>query len=159
MAPRATLFLTLTTLLIFFAHPARPAPPLTLQAPASAASEGYLTFRWPMVDTGFTLDAPPALEGQLALQLAHSPAFDAIAFRYPLYEQAQATVSGLPDGTYFARLVSDVQGPVSNVVEFRVQHRDLGHAGLLFSLGALLFALLIVTLLRLNHNNHARNAR
>lgn len=144
MALRAKLLLTLTMLPIFLAPQAVGANDFSLRTSTPVSSEGYLSLNWE--STTITSDA----NGKLRLQVANNKEFSNIFASYELIDQTQVSISGLPDGQYFARLISTQLAPVSDVASFRVEHRDLHNAWLLFSLGALLFVLLIATIFLLS---------
>ncbi len=71
--------------------------------------------------------------------------------------QDRATsLSGLPDGTYSYRLISDgIQ--VGETINFTVQHYSLKNAWAFFSMGAFMLAVLILVLIRGNLKINEQN--
>ncbi len=135
----------LTSVALFFLAEASwglTAYPFELQTSTELATEGYLGLSWQPASGS-------ADDRRISLQVATSPNFESIFASYNLVQQQQVSLSGLADGDYFARLLDHTQTPVSNVASFRVQHRDLAAAWLLFALGAALFSLLLGILLNL----------
>ena len=121
-------------MLLSAASPARAAESsLSVDTPLS--SEGYFVLSW---------DAGPDGE-QYVLQQALTPDFRDTLDR-PIAGAGSLTVTGLADDRYYYR-VGDPQGRWSNTVEVTVAHHPLSRAFAFFSLGLVLFAVLIFTIL------------
>ncbi|MAR90691.1 MAG: hypothetical protein CML06_07390 [Pseudomonadales bacterium] len=114
------------------------ANPVHLEASAQKVSEGFISLNW----NEFSGQAP------IRLQVSERSQWTRPLRELSLTGQTRVHLSGFPDGTFNARLVDAGGQVLSNTVQFRVQHRDLGLAGALFALGALLFLALVVTLIR-----------
>ena len=106
----------------------------SLSVSTDLSAEGYFVLSWQV-----------AVAGQnIQLQQSQSADFDSLRY-WPVTQQGQLTVTGLADGDYFYRLVSD-SNAVIGPVKVTVQHHSLAQAGQFFALGFLLFAVLIVTI-------------
>lgn len=117
------------------------APSLKLSASGATSQEGFLTFSWQPAD-----GAPAALE--LALDSGFARPVRTVPLNSQILEKGQVHISGLQDGEYVARLVSESYEPLSNVVRFDVRHRSLKLALLIFSVGAVLFTILLALVFR-----------
>lgn len=116
-------------------------PVLQLSTSTSTSSEGFLSFSWQPVDA-----TPAALE--LALDSGFARPVRTVPLNSQILEKGQVHISGLRDGDYVARLVSESYEPLSNVARFEVRHRNLKIALLIFAVGAVLFAVLLAMVFR-----------
>ena len=64
----------------------------------------------------------------------------------PIENSGQLTITGLADGNYYYRL-ADNDRPLSAPLLVTVQHHSLIRAGSFFTLGLLLFSILVITIL------------
>ncbi|MBT8148204.1 MAG: hypothetical protein KJN90_15200 [Gammaproteobacteria bacterium] len=108
------------------------APPLT--SDLSISSEGYFVLSW---ETESDLE--------LVLQQSSNPTFTTDLEQWSVTGATQFTQSGLTNGDYFYRLIDD--GGASNTVSVEVAHHSLNRAAFFFTLGAVLFGILISVLL------------
>ncbi|WP_113906300.1 hypothetical protein [Aliidiomarina celeris] len=132
-----------------FAHQSE-APALTLTGPSGAVSEGYFRLH---AEGDDTLHNAPA-ETQLLFEQSDSEDFASVIRRYPaMGEFNQVALSGFSDGRYYFRAAvfqatNAERVAVSNVVTVHVQHHSLNRALTLFAIGAGIFILLVLTILR-----------
>lgn len=114
-----------------------------LAVSSDLSQEGFLTLSWQKV---------PSLSNTSELQVGGDSEFHDLIRVVPLnvqvVEKSQIHISGLTDGVYYARLTTGGGDPLTDVVRFEVQHRELGTALLIFFIGAALFVALIVVVLR-----------
>src|SRR5690606_34730151 len=89
----------------------------------------------------------------LTLQQSSQADFSGEIEQWPVNQADQFTHSGLTNGLYYYRLVSE--NGASNVVVVEVQHHALSRALFFFLLGAVLFILLVVILLH-GRRQHAQ---
>lgn len=116
-----------------------------LEASVAVAREGYFVLSW-------DLSAGDHDRGTaLTLQQSSQADFSGDVEQWPVHQADQFTQSGLTNGRYYYRLVSEKGA--SNVVEVEVQHHALSRAFFFFSLGAVLFILLVVILLHGRRQN------
>jgi len=116
----------------------------TLQLSDQKVSEGFITLSWNELGE----PQPVALEPQpVTLQVATDSEFNQLIRNINLKGQTQVHLSGFEDGIYIARLLKG-NVALTQPARFEVQHRELSDAVLLFAIGAALFVLLVVTLLR-----------
>ena len=113
-----------------------------LRASTDLASEGFITLLWNPLGESVT---------PVRLQIFDTRQPDLPLRDMTLREQTQVHLSGFVDGRYSAQLYSSGQQAIGEPVSFTVQHRDLGVALALFSLGLALFLLLITLVLRFSH--------
>ncbi|MCB1669470.1 MAG: hypothetical protein R3F41_06015 [Gammaproteobacteria bacterium] len=126
----------LTLLVLFLALD--PAPVLAapaLESNLSVSNEGYFVLSWEQ----------PVSDSSLRLQQAGDPGFTTDVEEWPVSGASQFTQSGLFNGDYYFRLI-DNDGS-SNTLVIQVRHHSLARASLFFSLGAVLFSILVLTLL------------
>lgn len=109
----------------------------TLQLSDQKVSEGFITLSWN------ELGEPQPV----TLQVATDSEFNQLIRNINLKGQTQVHLSGFEDGIYIARLLKG-NVALTQPARFEVQHRELSDAVLLFAIGAALFVLLVVTLLR-----------
>ena len=107
----------------------------TLNVDTPLSSEGYFVLSW---DTGGDGE-------QYVLQQALTPDFRETLDR-PVAGAGSLTITGLADDSYYYR-IGDTQRGWSNTVQVTVAHHSLGRAFAFFSLGLVLFAVLIFTIL------------
>lgn len=110
-----------------------------LTADAEIATEGYITLSW---------NYPYQPQERLVMQLAIDPGFSAGVRNLALGEQNRVHISGLLDGSYYARLVTDTGRTIAGPLGFQVKHRNLADALLLFGIGLALFLGLLAVMLR-----------
>lgn len=115
---------------------------LQLSSSTDRSLEGFLTLAW----SGQSSEQPASLE--LALDDRFIKMVRTVPLNSQVLEKGQVHISGLRDGAYSARLVSESYEPLSNVIAFNVQHRDLSTALWIFAVGALLFVALVVVVIR-----------
>ncbi|RUO33213.1 hypothetical protein CWE14_08295 [Aliidiomarina soli] len=121
-------------------------PGLTLQGP-DKVREGYFQLRVDGV----------AEEDSFVIELASSEQFATVENTFsPLGAFRQLSLSGFDDGRYYFRAVHSGTGEYSNIHQLDVVHYPLWQALSLFTLGALLFISLLVTMLILTRRS-ARN--
>lgn len=118
------------------------APAMHLTASTETSQEGFLTLAWSGVGS------EPAVSLELALDQAFTKMARTVPLNSQVLEKGQVHISGLQDGEYSARLVSESYAAQSNVIAFRVQHRDLSTALWIFALGAILFVALVAMVFR-----------
>lgn len=111
--------------------------PIVLSRDSAVSTEGYFVLSW---------NAPAEFSDLTLLQEAgpNATATDIRATRLPA--SGAITLTGLVDGDYTYRLLANDQ-PVSNIVSISVQHHSLSRALGFFSLGLLLFSILIGTII------------
>lgn len=85
--------------------------------------------------------------GYAVLTVSSSP--NKVVATYPVTETQSWVLSGLPNGNYTLALTSPTQPPLP-VAELSVHHYPLKAAFGLFSMGMLMFAYLLFTLVRAN---------
>ena len=118
----------------------------SLEADTEVASEGYMVLTWDLADAGQDAD--------FVLQRARTPDFaDPIDRSIPT--AGSVTITGLEDGTYHFRAGSPIAG-WSPTVAVEVRHHALGRAFGFFSLGLVLFAILMATIFIGHRNTHTR---
>jgi hypothetical protein len=133
LAPRRVLLLVCFFTVLLPCSLAFAAPQLS--ANLDVAAEGYFVLSW---------DAPD-ISSELTLQESREPDFSGDLEQWPVSQANQFTQSGLTNGLYFYRLADGTS--TSNVVKVEVQHHSLSRAWFFFSLGAVLFILLVGILL------------
>ncbi|MCG8312573.1 MAG: hypothetical protein MI976_05105 [Pseudomonadales bacterium] len=110
---------------------------ITLQASESLSTAGYFNLSWDK----------SAQNHDFVLQQASSRGFDS-PVEWRLGKTASFSMSGLENGTYYYRVGYWPKPQAwSNVVQVQVQHHSLGKAFAIFSLGALIFLVLVVVIL------------
>lgn len=123
----------------------------TLQLSDQKVSEGFITLSWNDLGEPQSVTLEPqsvTLEPQsVTLQVATDSEFNQLIRNIKLKGQTQVHLSGFEDGIYIARLLKG-NVALTQPARFEVQHRALSDAVLLFAIGAVLFMLLVVTLLR-----------
>lgn len=112
-------------------HPAQAKP--ILASDTEIATAGNFTLSWNI-----------ASSANYQLQQANNPAFSNAKLLYQGRDNA-SVMSGLTNGDYYYR-VRAVGDPWSDTVEVKVRHHSLSDAMLFFSLGAIMFAILIIVL-------------
>jgi hypothetical protein len=120
-------------------------------ASASAVSEGFITLSF----EGYPKEEP------VHIQISSDPQFQNLVRDIKLKAQSQVHLSGFNDGDYYARIVPIVSSSAASSADqstmhsthFKVEHRDLKSATLLFGLGAALFVILVVSLFRFTRKN------
>ncbi len=110
----------------------------TLAASTDVSNEGYFVLNWDTQD----VDSP------VVLQQASSTDFDNTIDR-SISATGAVTITGLADGDYFFRIISDNQS-LTAPVQVSVQHHSLARAGSFFLLGFVLFSLLVFMILNGN---------
>ena len=119
------------------------APPLT--ADTALAREGYFVLRWSVEEN------PGA---RLILQQSANPDFAEFTAangeptsidQWDVSNAVQFTQSGLDNGDYYYRLTDDFG--VSNTVQVTVEHHSLVRALMFFSMGLLLFLILVAMII------------
>lgn len=113
---------------------------LELSASTNSATAGYFTLAWFSPDIQVTV-----------LQQSTSPEFHEYTETHVSNVQ-QSTLTGFNDGKWYFRLKGS-QGEYSNIVNVEVHHHSLSKAFLFFTLGLLMFCLLI-TILILGYKQH-----
>ena len=107
-------------------------PTLTLNTALS--TEGYFTASW----SGLQADT-----GQL--QVSNSADFSQASI-YPITGEGSMTLSGYPDGIWFLRAGDGTRWAAT--VSLEVRHHSLARAAGFFTLGLLLFLVLLVVIVR-----------
>lgn len=120
-----------------FTSTAIPAP--ALEADTSFSAEGYFVLRWESVE-----------DSVLYLQQDTDQSFSDLE-QWEVTNAGQFTQSGLVNDTYFYRLQDS--GGNSNVVEVEVRHHSLQRAALFFTTGAILFCVLLATIISGNRRH------
>ena len=120
--------------------------PYSLTPSTSIASEGFLTLSWQTASVQ-TQSIPSVLRVSEDEQLA------SVGWTIPVPRQQQVHLSGFNDGVYYAQLFGPGDKPLSTIVTFEVQHRDLRWAITLFIVGLVTFLFLSVCLARFSINN------
>lgn len=107
--------------------------PIILSSDTAVSTEGYFVLSW---------DAPAEFSDLTLFQETgpNTTSNDIRAHNLPA--AGAITLTGLVDGDYTYRLLANEQ-PVSNIVAISVQHHSLSRALGFFSLGLLLFSVLI----------------
>lgn len=105
-----------------------------LSVDTTLSTEGYFVLNWEFAKPG----------GTFLLQQSNSAEFTNPRTR-PLTRSGSLTLTGLRDGNYFFRLAEGAQ-PVTAPVKVEVRHHSLAKAGLVFSVGLVLFVTLIITI-------------
>jgi hypothetical protein len=108
----------------------------TLEVDTPISTEGYFVISWQLSDS----------TQNPTLQQSTSLTFTAPHNRQ-LTPQGSLTITGLPDGEYYFRLV-DGEAQLSDPLQVTVEHHTLERAGLFFALGLVLFIILVATILR-----------
>lgn len=106
----------------------------TLSSDTTLSSEGYFVLSWDLSN--------PELE--TVLQQSSNLDF-ADAFSRTLYESGAITITGLPDGDYYFRLLQD-GSPVGAPLVVTVSHPSLERALGIFFIGCFLFATLVIAI-------------
>lgn len=117
---------------LLFSTASQAAP--TLSSDLSISNEGYFVLSW---------DGEEA-DQDLVLQQATDIAFSSEIEEWVVTGASQFTQSGLVDGVYYFRLVDNTDS--SNTISVEVAHHSLGRATFFFSLGAILFGVLVAIL-------------
>jgi hypothetical protein len=105
-----------------------------LSGPTDKVSEGYFNLKVEGLGD----------EQRFVVEMAHNETFSNVERQFePLGAFRQLSLSGFDDGTYYFRARSGEQ--YSNVIAVTVSHYPLWQALLLFSLGLILFAALVFT--------------
>lgn len=119
-------------------------PPVTLSSDTTLSSEGYFVLSWNSSadSAGFTLHETSVTNPDF-IRANDLPASGAL------------TITGLTDGIYSYRLY-DNDLPLSNSVTIEVQHHGLGRALGFFSLGLVLFSLLVASI-AIGHKRSRKN--
>ena len=113
---------------------------IVLQSDTQTANAGYYQLSWSM---------PQELQGVVYLVQEQSPGEPTRKKVYRVSDTAMV-ISGKPDGTYIYRVSSaDIQHG-SNTVEVIVAHHSLSTAFRFFALGAVVFLVLLMVILRGN---------
>lgn len=107
---------------------------ISLSSDTEISSEGYFVLSWES-DTQLPL----------TLQQSQSAAFDDVRITN-LPADGSITITGLRDGNYFYRVLAADQEQ-SNIIQVQVEHHTLARAFSFFSLGLVLFIVLLVTIL------------
>lgn len=110
---------------------------LTLTGPTTTISEGY-----------FNLEVTHAQNPHdILIEQGSDATFSSVSAEFrPMGSFEQISLSGFDDGTYYFRAREGDR--VSNVVEVTVRHYPLWQAFSLFGLGAVIFILLVKTIIR-----------
>lgn len=116
----------------------------TLQLSDQKVSEGFITLSWNDLGEPQSVTLEPQ---SVTLQVATDSEFNQLIRNIKLKGQTQVHLSGFEDGIYIARLLKG-NVALTQPARFEVQHRALSDAVFLFAIGAVLFMLLVVTLLR-----------
>lgn len=111
---------------------------ISLALDRKISSEGFVTISW---DSANTPDS-------LSLQISFDPSFKKVIRNIKLTNQNRIHLTGFDDGHYYTRLINNDNTVISEVSSFRVKHRQLRNAVILFFIGLTLFVFLIVTLYR-----------
>jgi len=106
---------------------------LSVDTPLSA--EGYFVLSW---------DNAQSVSSAINLLQSNTPAFVESRTR-DIPANGSVTITGLADGDYYFRLQDGVS-LLSNTVQVRVAHHSLGRAFAFFSVGALVFGILIISI-------------
>lgn len=106
-----------------------------LNSNTDVATAGYFQLSWRA-----DLQTAPYV-----LQQSQSPSFSNPKTRYQGTDTA-TVLSGVPDGTYHFRVL-DKTGTASNSISVEVKHHSLEKAFGFFTLGALMFVILIAVLI------------
>ncbi len=107
------------------------------------ASEGYITISW----KDRFQSAPNTI------QVALDASFTQLVREIKLIDQESVHLSGFDNGMYYVRLIETHTNQASQPSTFTVQHRNLSDALKFFSLGMILFVLLIFMLTRFNYQS------
>ncbi|RUO25967.1 hypothetical protein CWE09_04365 [Aliidiomarina minuta] len=120
---------------------------IQLSGPSGAVAEGY--FR-------LTLQGLPDSE-RFTIEMAEDDQFSAIIAEYqPMGMFRELSLSGFDNGIYYFRAQSGDQ--TSNTVSVEVRHYPLWQALSLFVVGAILFFLLIMTIIKYHRLEKRRQA-
>ncbi|MEQ8953320.1 MAG: hypothetical protein RL120_04240 [Gammaproteobacteria bacterium] len=119
-------------MILFATKPPLWAAESSLTADTTLSTEGYFVLSW------------ASLADAVALQQSDSPGFLEFTSR-DLPGSGQITITGLEDGDYYFRLLGD-DGTVTEPLVIEVQHHPLSRALLFFSLGLILFLILLSTI-------------
>lgn len=135
-------FYLLLPIIVLMASPTSAQPLLKTNTDLSTA--GYFQLNWDSPESGTNYQ----------LQQASDPSFSSYK---PIYEgdNTASVLSGLSDGFYHFRVL-DEQGVASNIVTVRVQHHSLEKAIAFFSLGAVMFLILLTVLVASNRSETIR---
>ncbi len=120
------------TLFLLLPIPVRAAP--QLDSDLSVSREGYFVLSWEAHES----------DSNLKLQQSSNSEFTREVEEWSVSGASQFTQSGLFNGEYYFRLVDEAG--TSNTVHIQVVHHSLARASLFFILGAILFGILVVTL-------------
>lgn len=133
--------------LLLLAHTAAAmsSPQLQLQGPNSTVKEGYFNVS---VHLSGSQDQPAL--NNLRIQAASSADFKQVQEFPALGEFKQWSLTGFSNGDYYLRAVADNLAKPSNTIQVSVQHYPLWQALSLFAIGFVVFATLVITLLRLH---------
>ena len=110
---------------------------LRLEGPLEPVAEGYFKL----------YIHEPQQPPDVVIEQSNTPSFHSITARFaPMGDFQQVSLSGFASGDYYFRARS--QDKVSNTVHVVVSHYSLQHAFTLFFIGAGLFAVLVLCILR-----------
>lgn len=107
---------------------------IALQSNSELVHEGYFVLSW--------VSTPPSSKS-IVLQQSTTKSFSNPR-QFSLPADGSITITGLTDGHYFFRAIQN--NLHSNTVSIRVSHHSLQKAGLFFTIGLLLFAILLLTI-------------
>lgn len=82
------------------------------------------------------------------LQVAADNNFHHLVRDLTLHAQQQVHLTGFPNGVYFARLLDQHGRSLTHSTHFEVRHHNLQTAWVLFSVGFVLFTLLLFVVMR-----------
>ncbi|WP_223668567.1 hypothetical protein [Kangiella shandongensis] len=133
--------------------------PLTLELKEGKdeiITSGHFNLIWPVKEAlskGEREDDGPGIADALVddethaatqLLIATDQSFSQVTHTIPIHStKRKISLTGFSDGEYYARLFDGHNEPVSNTVKVKVKHHSMGRVWIIFTSGAVLFALLI----------------
>lgn len=133
----------LTFCWVFLSAPTTLAQSLQLEGPSSTVREGYFTVS---VVAQEQREEPLT---NLVIDVSAQADFSHVEQTFPaLGDFRKLSLTGFSDGVYYLRARADNLAEPSNVIKVTVQHYPLWQALGLFFTGLIIFALLVVILLR-----------
>ncbi|HET8817000.1 MAG TPA: hypothetical protein VFM61_06080 [Pseudidiomarina sp.] len=127
---------------VFFTATPVSAQDYQLSGPNAPVRAGYFVVEASQSQSAATADLQLR---DLQLQQSVSESFDDAKYYHFFGDFSELTVTGVPSGNYFLRLVDSAGSPRSNIIEVRVDHYPLWQALTLFFIGLILFVILLIT--------------
>ena len=79
----------------------------------------------------------------VTLEVSNQKMFNNISHKIDISYQDSIHLTGFSDGVYYIRLLDKSGDQVSNISQVNVKHHSMGRVWIIFSMGAILFVLLI----------------